>query len=93
MPKNPILRFGVYIVAACALLYTGAQVLFWAKAFFIYIGIAGIVMIVIGVLMEWQKSKNAVPSATSPIANPIHPSSTYLDDITKSEAATPVDAP
>jgi membrane-bound ClpP family serine protease len=63
MPKNHFLRFGVYVVAACALLWLGAVVLAKLIQVFIYIGIGGIALIVIGVLMEWMKSKKAVANA------------------------------
>lgn len=88
MPKNPILRLGVYVVAACALLWLGAVVLAKLIQIFIYVGIAGVVMIVIGVLVEWQKSKKAVLSATAPVPGAMpaaSPSSSYLDDITLRE--------
>jgi hypothetical protein len=86
MPKNHFLRFGVYVVAACALLWLGAVVLAKLIQVFIYIGIGGIALIVIGVLMEWMKSKKAVANATAPVPMASNTAnSTYLDDFAKLE--------
>ena len=88
MPKNPLLRLGIYVVLACALLWLGAVVLAKLIHIFFWVGIAGVVMIAGGVLMEYLKGRNAVADATAPIQGAM-PSSvkapSYLDDISEAE--------
>jgi len=69
MPKNKIIYFGVLIVAGTALLYVGAVFLSKIKDILPYFGLAGILLIVIGVVMELQKNKKPVePGPTDPPA-------------------------
>ncbi len=70
MPNNKIIYFGVLIVAGTALLYVGAVFLSKIKDVLPYIGLFGILMIVIGVVIEIQKSKKGGPEGTPPVDPP-----------------------
>lgn len=86
MPQNPMLRLGIYVVLACALLWLGAVVLAKLIQIFIWVGVAGLVMIAIGIFMEWNKAKKSVATATAPVYGAVpSKSSSYLDEISAAE--------
>jgi len=86
LPKNPLIRYGLYVMIACALLWLGAVVLSQLMKVLLAIGIAGGVMLLIGIVFEWQKSKKNSPEASAPVPGAVAPrSSSYLDDISEKE--------
>ena len=57
MPKNRIIYFGILVTAGAALLWIGAVFLATIKDVLIYFGAAGVLLIVIGVILEARKSR------------------------------------
>lgn len=62
MPKNRIIYFGILVTAGAALLWIGAVFLDKIKDVLIYFGAAGVLMIVIGVILEARKGKTPADS-------------------------------
>lgn len=58
MPKNKIIYLGVLITVGAALLWIGAVFLATIKDVLIYFGAAGVLMIVVGVILEARKPKS-----------------------------------
>ena len=88
MPKNPLLRLGIYVVLACGLLWLGGKVLFALLNIFFWIGIGGVVMIALGVLMEYMKGRKSIATATAPVPGAMASTvkaPSYLDDISEAE--------
>lgn len=78
MPKNLLIRIGVLVIVASALMYLGAIGLNYIKDILPWIGGGGVALLIVGVLMEAQKAKNApaaldattglkVPKANDPV--------------------------
>ena len=59
MPKNKLIRAGVVVVAGSALLWLGAVVLSRLQDMFLWIGLVGVLLIVVGVFMEIKKNHDA----------------------------------
>lgn len=58
MPKNKLIYYGVLLVAAAALLYLGYYVFSNAMTFMIAVAAIGVVLIVVGLVIEAQKGKS-----------------------------------
>lgn len=58
VPNNKLIRIGVLVVAGSALLWLGAVVLSRLKDMFLYIGIVGVVLILLGIFLELKKTKD-----------------------------------
>lgn len=58
MPKNKLIYYGVLLVAAAALLYLGYYVFTKAMAVMIAVASIGVIMIIVGLVMEAQKGKD-----------------------------------
>jgi hypothetical protein len=77
MPKNLLIRVGVLVIVASALMYLGAIGLNYIKDLLPWIGGGGVALLIVGVLMEAQKAKQApsldastgakVPKANEPV--------------------------
>lgn len=92
MPKNLLLRYGIIIVVACALLWLGGEVLNRLIWLFKWIGGFGILLLVVGVIMEIMKSRKAVATATAPVPGAIPVTApSYLDDISAHEKQAAID--
>lgn len=63
MPKNRVIYFGILVTAGAALLWIGAVFLQHIKDTLIYFGAAGVLLIVVGVIMEARKGKALPPSS------------------------------
>jgi hypothetical protein len=62
MPKNRIIYFGILVTAGAALLWIGAVFLATIKDVLIYFGAAGVLMIVMGVILEARKGRASTDS-------------------------------
>lgn len=93
MPKNPLLRFGIIIVVACALLWLGGEVLNRLIWLFKWIGGFGVLLLIGGVILEIMKSRKAVATATAPIpgAMPTGTATGPLSDISAYEKQAAMD--
>jgi len=58
MPKNKLIYYGVLLVAAAALLYLGYYVFTKAMAVMIAVASIGVIMIIVGLVIEAQKGKD-----------------------------------
>ncbi|HVL39159.1 MAG TPA: hypothetical protein VM328_07190 [Fimbriimonadaceae bacterium] len=65
MPKNKLIYFGMLVVAAAALLWAGGKVINYIEWFLPWAGGVGIVLILIGILLEMKK-KNEVAAQGQP---------------------------
>jgi hypothetical membrane protein len=65
VPNNKLIRAGVLIIAASALLWLGAVALSALKDMFIYFGVAGIVVMLIGIFTEIKRGKDGKSSTKS----------------------------
>lgn len=59
MPKNKLIYYGILIVAGTALLWAGYQVAATALKILPWTGAVGVLMIIIGLVMESRKGKAA----------------------------------
>jgi hypothetical protein len=59
MPKNKLIYYGILIVAASALLWGGYQITMIALKLLPWTGAAGVLLIVLGLVMESKKGKSA----------------------------------
>lgn len=57
MPKNKLIYYGILLVAATALIFLGYYIIDQAKGFVIGVAAIGIIMIILGMVMESQKKK------------------------------------
>lgn len=57
MPKNRFIHIGVLIIAATALLYASEWILTRIAWILPYAGVAGAILVVIGVFLEMRKEK------------------------------------
>jgi len=57
MPKNKLIYYGILIVAASALLWGGYQITMIALRLLPWTGAVGVLMIVLGLVMESRKTK------------------------------------
>ncbi len=55
MPKNKLIYYGILLVAATALIFLGFYIIETAKGFVIGIAAIGIIMIIVGMVMESKK--------------------------------------
>jgi hypothetical protein len=64
MPKNPLLKYGLLVVAAAALIFAG----YWVTTNIVYfVPIAfgiGSLLIILGLVQESKKKKDANPAPT-----------------------------
>lgn len=93
MPKNPLLRFGIIIVVACALLWLGGEVLNRLIWLFKWIGGFGVLLLIGGVIMEIMKSRKAVASGVAPVSGSIGTGTTSgpLNDVSAYEKQAAMD--
>ena len=61
MPRNKAIYIGVLVVAASALLYIGGQIIRTIEWFLPWAAGAGVVLILIGLFVEMQKSHKPKP--------------------------------
>lgn len=57
MPTNKVIYIGVIVIAASALLWLGAQIAKQAEWLLPYTGVAGVILIFVGLFMEIKKKK------------------------------------
>jgi len=57
MPKNKLIYYGILLVAATALLGLGYYIIDQARTFVYGVAAIGIIMIILGMVMESQKKK------------------------------------
>lgn len=70
MPKNRFIHIGVLVIAATALLYASEWILRNIKWILPYTGIAGAILVVIGVFLEMRKEKMEPKAEGTPDPNP-----------------------
>lgn len=87
MPTNKLIYFGVIVIAASALLWVGAWLARRAEWILPYTGIAGVLLVLIGLFLELKKKKEASELLESPAA--IEPSSVSVSAAPKE--STPVE--
>ena len=76
MPTNKLIYFGVIVIAASALLWLGAELAKRVEWILPYTGIAGVLLVFVGLFMELQKKKagagiEEVPAAIESVSAPI----------------------
>lgn len=86
MPTNKLIYFGVIVIAASALLWVGAWLARRAEWILPYTGIAGVLLVLIGLFLE-LKRKEASVLVESPAA--MEPSSVSVT--TAPKESTPVE--
>lgn len=68
MPTNKLIYFGVIVIAASVLLWLGAQLAKLVEWILPYTGIAGILLVMIGLFLELKRRKDATVTPASPAA-------------------------
>lgn len=68
MPTNKLIYFGVIVIAASALLWLGAELAKRVEWILPYTGIAGILLVMIGLGLELKKRKDTTVTPASPAA-------------------------
>ena len=70
MPKNRAIYIGVLVLVASALIWAGAQLTQRIEWILPYTAIAGVVLIVVGVIYEVRKHQTAAPAADPHVVPP-----------------------
>lgn len=65
MPTNKVIYFGLIVIAASALLWVGAWLAKQVDWLLPYTGIAGIILVIVGMAMEVKKKKAAALASES----------------------------
>jgi hypothetical protein len=64
MPENRILYFGTVLIVAAASLWVGAELTRRVEWIVPYVGGAGIVLVVLGVILEfWKARRRDIPAS------------------------------
>ncbi len=61
MPTNKVIYFGILVIAASALLWAGAWLAKQVDWLLPYTGIAGVLLVIVGIFMEAKRKKSLAP--------------------------------